>query len=121
MEIFEGDKGMDNNVRKKKKKKACFSQRRHYDFEKFWKPGMQVTEEDMKLLEEVKEVYQRQGYVPTMKEISNVQKLKARFRTWNNVLCAAGLPSRNDPDQKRKRFDAINRAKQNAEDILVFK
>ncbi len=45
-----------------------------------------------------------------MKEISNVQKLKARFRTWNNVLCAAGLPSRNDPEQKRKRLDAMSRA-----------
>ena len=105
---IEGENEMDNNVRKKKQ--ACFSQRKHYDFNKFWKPGMPVTEEDMKLLEDVKEVYQRQGYVPTMKEISNVQKLKARFRTWNNVLCAAGLPSRNDPEQKRKRLDAMSRA-----------
>ena len=99
---------MDSNDRQKKQ--TCFSQRKHYDFNKFWKPGMPVTEEDMKLLEDVKEVYQRQGYVPTMKEISNVQKLQERFRTWNNVLCAAGLPSRNDPEQKRKRLDAMSRA-----------
>ncbi|MDD6202553.1 MAG: hypothetical protein PUB13_06385 [Lachnospiraceae bacterium] len=99
---------MDNNVRKKKQ--VCFSQRKHYDFNKYWKPGMPVTEEDIKLLEEVIAVYHRQGYVPTMKEISNVQRLKARFRTWDNVLWAAGLPSRNDPEQKKKRLDAIKRA-----------
>ena len=87
--------------------------RKHYDFDKFWKPGMPVTEADKKMLEEVIEVYLRQGYVPTMKEVSNVQKLKARFRTWNNVLLAAGLPSRNDPEQKRKRLAAINRSNEN--------
>ena len=57
------------------------------------------------------EIYHRQGYVPTMKEVSNFQKLKSRFRTWNNVLLAAGLPSINDPEQKRKRLDAINQEK----------
>lgn len=114
---FRGGKGMHIKVRKKKKKQFCFSQRRHYDFDKFWKPGMPVTKDDMKLLEEVKAVYQRQGYVPTMKEVSNVQELKARFRTWNNVLFAAGLPSRNDPEQKRKRLDAINRKRGNTENM----
>lgn len=69
------------------------------------------------MLEEVIEVYHRQGYVPTMKEVSNVQKLKSRFRTWNNILLAAGLPSRNDPEQKRKRLDTINRAKENSQNI----
>ena len=57
------------------------------------------------------EIYHRQGYVPTMKEVSNFQKLKSRFRTWNNVLLVAGLPSINDPEQKRKRLDAINQEK----------
>ena len=92
----------------KKKKGQCFSMRKHYDFNKFWKPGMPITEEDKKLLEEVKNVYEKQGYVPTMSEISNVQKLKARFRTWKNVLLAAGLPSINDPDEKKKRLRALN-------------
>lgn len=96
-----------------KRKQVCFSQRKHYDFDRFWKPGSPVTEEDKKLLEEVVEVYHRQGYIPTKKEISNAQKLKARFRIWNNVLLAAGLPSRNDPEQKRKRLDTINRTREN--------
>lgn len=76
--------------------------RKHYDFDKFWKPGMPVTDADLKLLEEVKSVYLRQGYVPTMNEVSNAQKLKARFRTWKNVLVAADLPSLNDPIEKKK-------------------
>ena len=65
---------MENDAKRKKKNK-CFSMRKHYDFDKFWKPGMPVTEADKKMLEEVIEVYHRQGYVPTMKEVSNVQKL----------------------------------------------
>ena len=108
---------MVNSTEKKRKKQACFSQRRHYDFDKFWKPGMPITEEDRKMLEEIIAVYHRQGYVPTMKEVSNVQKLKSRFRTWNNVLLAAGLPSRNDPEQKRKRLAAINCANENIRNI----
>lgn len=107
---------MENDAKRKKKNKF-FSMRKHYDFDKFWKPGMPVTEADKKMLEEVIEVYHRQGYVPTMKEVSNVQKLKSRFRTWNNILLAAGLPSRNDPEQKRKRLDTINRAKENSQNI----
>ena len=108
---------MVKSTEKKRKKQACFSQRRHYDFDKFWKPGMPITEEDRKMLEEIIAVYHRQGYVPTMKEVSNVQKLKSRFRTWNNVLLAAGLPSRNDPEQKRKRLAAINCANENIRNI----
>ena len=107
---------MENDAKRKKKNK-CFSMRKHYDFDKFWKPGMPVTEADKTMLEEVIELYHRQGYVPTMKEVSNVQKLKSRFRTWNNILLAAGLPSRNDPEQKRKRLDTINRAKENSQNI----
>ena len=80
-----------------------FSRRKHYDIDQFWKPGMPVTEEDRKLLKEVTDVYHSQGYVPAREEVSNVAQLKARFRTWNNVLCAAGLPSRNDPEQVRRR------------------
>ena len=107
---------MENDVKRKKKNK-CFSMRKHYDFDKFWKPDMPLTEADRKMLEEVIAVYHRQGYVPTMKEVSNVQKLKSRFRTWNNVLLAAGLPSRNAPEQKRKRLAAINRVNANSQNI----
>lgn len=90
-----------------KKTNKCFHQRKHYDINKFWKPGMPLTEEDLKLLKEVKAVYCKQGYVPTMSEVSNVQKLKSRFRTWKNVLCAAGLPPMNDPEQQRRRLEAL--------------
>ena len=90
-----------------KEKNKSFSKRKHYDFEKFWKPGMPVTEEDIKLLEEVKEFYEEHGYVPLKSEISNMQKLKSRFRTWKNVLCAAGFPSTNDAEEKRKRQEDL--------------
>ena len=98
-------------VKELKKKNDNFLKRNHYDFDKFWKPGMPITDDDLRMLNEVIEIYHRQGYVPTMKEVSNFQKLKSRFRTWNNVLFAAGLPSINDPEQKRKRLDAINQEK----------
>ena len=93
---------MENDAKRKKKNK-CFSMRKHYDFDKFWKPGMPVTDEDLKLLEEVKAFYCQKGYVPIMKEISNMQKLKSRFRTWKNVLIAAELPSQHDSVQQKKR------------------
>ena len=81
--------------------------RNKYDVKKYWEPGMPLTEMDMKLLAEVKQVYESQGLVPTKNEISvaNVGKLKARFRTWGNVLLAAGLPALNDPEEKRKRIE----------------
>jgi len=93
---------MEYSIERKKKNK-CFSMRKHYDFDKFWKPGMPITDEDLKLLEEVKAFYKKNGYVPIMKEISNVQKLKSRFRTWKNVLIAAELPSQHDPEQLKRR------------------
>lgn len=85
------------------KQNLSFYERNNYNTNNFWKPGMPITEEDLKLLEEVKVVYHKQGYVPSKKEISNVKQLKARFRTWGNVLCAVGLPSMNNPDEQRKR------------------
>ena len=96
---------MENDTKRKKKSK-CFSMSRHYDFDKFWKPGMPVTDEDLKLLEEVRVFYCQKGYVPIMKEISNMQKLKSRSRTWKNVLIAAELPSQHNHEQQRKRQQA---------------
>ena len=87
--------------------------RNHYDVKKYWNPGMPVSEYDLEMLQEVKDIYKKQGYVPTKQEVSGASKLKSRFRTWNNVLIAAGLPSLNHPDEKKKRLDAINRAKKN--------
>lgn len=94
------------------KKNKCFSMRKHYDFDKFWQPGMPVTEDDIKLLGEVKEFYKKNGYVPTTKDISNFQKLKSRFRTWKNVLLAAELPVVNDAEQQRLRVLAQERGKE---------
>lgn len=68
-----------------------------------WKKGDPLTEADQELLLPVLEAYRRPGRSPLKNEISNVSGLKGRFRTWANVLCAAGLPGMNDPEQIRKR------------------
>ena len=83
--------------------------RNQYDKNKYWNPGMPLTEKDFKLLEEVKMVYEKQGLVPSKNELPKdiSCRLKARFRTWGNVLCAAGLPALNDPEEKRKRMAQI--------------
>ena len=83
--------------------------RNQYEKSKYWNPGMPLTEKDLKLLEEVKMVYEKQGLVPTKNELPKavVCRLKSRFRTWGNVLCAAGLPALNDPEEKQKRMTQI--------------
>ena len=72
---------------------------------------LELTKNDNLLLNEVINFYKDNGFTPTKDDISNVVELKARFRTWKNVLVAAKLPSRNDPENQRKRMDAINRQK----------
>lgn len=57
-----------------------------------WRPGDPLTREDLRLLEPVKETAKRLGRTPTKQECSNVRELKQRFRTWKNVILAAGLP-----------------------------
>ena len=88
------------------KTKLFYYNKGRYNSNDFWKPGQSLTDEDLELLKEVKEVYQRQGYVPSKKEVSNVSDLKMRFRTWGNVLKAAGLPSLQDPEETKKRQKA---------------
>ncbi|MBR5305567.1 MAG: hypothetical protein IKU47_01470 [Oscillospiraceae bacterium] len=99
----------------KQKKKCGFDKRKHYNINKYWMPGQNVTEEDLQLLLPVKDFYDTHGYTPTKDDIDTVVELKARFRTWNNVLLAAGLPDKNDPENQRKRMEAANKKKEAAE------
>ena len=77
----------------------------------FWKSGEPLTKQDLELLKEVKAVYEKQGYIPSKKEVSNVCELKGRFRTWKDVLLAAGLPDIHDASQVQKRQQAAIRKK----------
>ena len=102
----------------KDKKKSKINNRfkhRNYNSPRYWQPGQQLTYSDMKLLAEVKNFYQENGYTPAKEDISNTLQLKSRFRTWKNVLEAAGLPDRNDPDNQRKRMAAIDCRKQSVD------
>ena len=99
----------------KQKKKCGFYKRKHYNINKYWMPGQIVTDKDLQLLLPVKDFYNTHGYTPTKDDIDTVVELKARFRTWNNVLLAAGLPDKNDPENQRKRMEAANKKKEAAE------
>ena len=100
---------------KKKSKTNNRFKHRNYNSPRYWQPGQQLTYSDIKLLAEVKNFYQENGYTPAKEDISNTLQLKSRFRTWKNVLAAAGLPDRNDPDNQRKRMAAIDCRKQSAD------
>ena len=82
---------------------------------RYWHPGQQLTEKDRTMLEETVSFYQENGYTPSKNEISNMAELKSRFRTWSNVLLAAGLPDRNAPDNQRKRMEAVKLKREKAE------
>lgn len=73
---------------------------------RLWKPGEPLTEEDQKLLNEIRCRYQQLGYVPSKKEVASTARIRTRFRTWGDVLLAAGLPGINDPEQVRLRAAA---------------
>ena len=85
---------------RKKKPKVCQNYR--WKSGDFWKPGDELTETDQKMLLVVQNFYKRCGYAPTRNEIANVGALKQRFRIWDDVLLAAGLPRRNDRESVRK-------------------
>lgn len=72
--------------------------------DRFWKPGQPLTQDDEAKLEQVRRAYRKLGYSPSKKEVPSAGKLKERFRTWPDVLRAAGLPRYNDPDQMRARM-----------------
>ena len=69
-------------------------------------PGQPVTEKDSEMLLSVKTFYRQHGYTPTKEDVGNAAQLKSRFRTWNNVLLAAGLPDKNNPENQKKRMEA---------------
>ena len=99
------------NNEDKKKKSNSFWVRNSYNTNDWWKPGQPVTAEDLQLLQRVKDFYEENGYSPTKEDLNDctyVVELKARFRTWGNILIAAGLPGRNDPEQVKKRKEALN-------------
>lgn len=90
--------------------KECFHYRQshkgaNYSRKDFWRPGDPVTKKDQELLNVVNEFYQREGYAPCRGDLSSmvVSDLKARFRTWKNVILAAGLPYWNDAETQKKR------------------
>ncbi|MBQ5782971.1 MAG: hypothetical protein IIV99_06270 [Oscillospiraceae bacterium] len=94
-----------------KKKQNSFYQHTGYNINKYWQPGQPLTQRDLTMLAETKQFFEQNGYTPAKEEISNSQQLKERFRTWKNVLIAAGLPDRNEPENQRKRMEALNRQK----------
>ena len=96
---------MEEEKKKKKPYKGCKNYR--WKSGDFWKPGDELTETDQKMLLVVQNFYKRCGYAPTRNEIANVGALKQRFRIWDDVLLAAGLPRRNDPENVRKRQEAM--------------
>jgi len=77
----------------------------NYEKRNFWSPGDPVQEKDAELLRVVQDFYGERGYVPSRGELEPeiAEVLKARFRTWKNVLLAAGLPAMNDAETQMRR------------------
>lgn len=102
---------MQQNTDKVKKRQKSVRRRSDYQKKHYWIQGEPLTEKDEELLKEVKNYYIEMGYIPSKKEISNAVALKGRFRTWKEVLAAAGLPSIHDGEEVRKRQEAALNAK----------
>lgn len=75
----------------------------------FWQPGEPLGEQDIELLQTVKEFYLKHGYSPSKAEISNHEALKQRFRLWKDVLTATGLPPLTDLEQISRRTAAAGK------------
>ena len=43
------------------------------------------------------------GRSPTSREVENLREIRTRFRIWEDVLYAIGLPSLKDPEQVKLR------------------
>jgi len=97
---------MNSQSDKVKKKQKSVRKRNDYNQKNYWIQGEPLTDRDQKILQEVKHFYIEKGYIPSKKEISNASVLKSRFRTWKEVLMAAGLPSIHDAEEVRKRQEA---------------
>lgn len=66
---------------------------------RFWVKGEPLTEKDKILLQIVKELADDLGYTPLKRDCKQSSKIKSRFRSWNDVIFACGLPSINSPEQ----------------------
>jgi len=111
MQDIEQTKLNNEDKKYKKKKSNSFWVRNSYNTNDWWKPGQPVTDEDLRLLQRVRDFYEENEYSPTKEDLDDkeyVIELKSRFRTWDNILLAAGLPRRNDPEQVKKRKEALN-------------
>jgi len=82
-----------------------------YNIRNFWCPGDTIEKGDEKLLKEIKDFYLKNGYPPCRGDIpaESVCRLKGRFRTWKNVILAAGLPELNSAEVQRKRKEATEK------------
>lgn len=106
MHFFTNEEHDSKKIERIKKKNGSVRKRNDQNRKNFWKQGEALSKRDLELLQEVIDVYERQGYIPSKKEVSNVCDLKGRFRTWKDVLLAAGLPSIHDAKQVQKRQQA---------------
>ena len=74
-----------------------------------WEPGDEVTQDDYILLQPLYERANELGFTPAQKHMSDdlnyVVTLKRRFRTWRNVVAAAGLPWLSNCEQQERRLE----------------
>lgn len=92
----------------------CFHYRmthkdKNYAKKDYWQQGEALTEKDLELLKEVKDFYLQNGYAPCRADLSHqsVNQLKSRFRTWKNVMLAAGIPFWNGDENKKIKQERV--------------
>jgi len=68
-----------------------------------WQPGDPLSEQDIALLQPLKDRACELGRTPTVTEVSTAYIIKQRFRIWKNAILAAGLPALNSPEQTKLR------------------
>lgn len=83
---------MSQNLRSKRMQKK-----------QFWQIGEELTEQDIALLKPVVQQALKLRRSPTRKEVENSNEIRKRFRIWEDVLYAIGLPSLKDPAQVKLR------------------
>lgn len=70
---------------------------------RFWQRGEPLTERNIALLKPVAQQALKLGRSPTRREVENLREIRTRFRIWEDVLYAIGLPSLKDPEQVKLR------------------
>lgn len=111
---------LDMSAKGKKEKSFYYRQthgRQNYNIKNYWCPGDEIKESDEKLLKEVREYYRKNNYPPSRGDLSieYVCRLKGRFRTWKNVLEAAGIPNLNSVEAQKERKEAAKKKKEEHE------